>query len=148
MVAVADSLVEINSFVSKFHSLWKTGRDACLQIETHAGQACVTLRLGLGEYPRNQQRQENIGQNVPCEESSIRRKLSPSKIRHKARRAAARASTAESVVEKAMRRRMKYIILKEKLKKLLQFKLATQKLWKLIMMMGIVVINVISKVNG
>ena len=100
MVAVANNLAEINSFVSKFSSLWKTGKDACLQIETHAGQACVTLRLGLGEYPGNQ-RQEINGQNdVYCEGSTPRRKISPSKMRCRARRAAARASTAESVVEK------------------------------------------------
>ena len=99
MVAVANSLTEINSFVSKFSSLWKTGKDACLQIETHAGQACVTLRLGLGEYPGNQRQESNGQNNIYCESSTPRRKVSPSKMRRRARRAAARVSTAESVVE-------------------------------------------------
>ena len=45
------SYAEMNSFFGKFASLWKSGNDASLMFETHAGQACVTLRLGLGEHP-------------------------------------------------------------------------------------------------
>ena len=99
----ANSMNEINSFLTKFSSLWKAGRDACLQIETHAGQACVTLRLGLGEYPGHQHKSEQKnGQNFNCEgsPSHAQKKLSPSKMRRRARRAAARLSTAESAVGK------------------------------------------------
>ena len=39
-------------------NLWKSGTDASLQFETHAGQVCVTLRLGLGEHPHQQHREE------------------------------------------------------------------------------------------
>jgi hypothetical protein len=33
----------------KFKTLWKSGRDATLTLETHAGQASVLLRVGLGQ---------------------------------------------------------------------------------------------------
>ena len=96
----AKSMNEIDSFLLKFSSLWKAGRDACLQIETHAGQACITLRLGLGEHSgHKQQKEQTIGQKVYCKSSpTAGKKLSPSKMRRRARRAAARSSTAESVV--------------------------------------------------
>ena len=48
----------VHSFVGKFMNLWKSGTDASLQFETHAGQVCVTLRLGLGEHPHQQHREE------------------------------------------------------------------------------------------
>ena len=51
----------VQSFVGKFMNLWKSGKDASLQFETHAGQACVTLRLGLGEHPHQQQHREEQG---------------------------------------------------------------------------------------
>ena len=43
--------LEINSFVTKFHQLWRAGYDAHMNLESHAGKAWVSLRLGLGEYP-------------------------------------------------------------------------------------------------
>ena len=96
----AKSMNKIDSFLLKFSSLWKAGRDACIQIETHAGQACITLRFGLGEHSGHQQQKEQtIGQKVYCKSSpTAGKKLSPSKMRRRARRAAARSSTAESVV--------------------------------------------------
>ena len=39
---------EIDSFIQKFKNLWKCGLDAHLNIDTHAGQAWVGLRVGLG----------------------------------------------------------------------------------------------------
>ena len=61
----------VHSFVGKFMNLWKSGEDASLQFETHAGQACVTLRLGLGEHPHQQHR----------EEQGSKKKASPSQQR-------------------------------------------------------------------
>ena len=76
------SFGEVNSFVVKFMSLWQTGRDACLQIETQsAGKAFVNLRLGLGEHPHHQQHHH--------------RKESPSKQRRRDKRAAERLAKAE-----------------------------------------------------
>jgi hypothetical protein len=75
------SIFEMNSFVGKFLNLWQSGRDATLQVETQTGQACVTLRLGLGEHPGQQHR----------------KKASPSRQRRLDRRATARQVSAETV---------------------------------------------------
>jgi hypothetical protein len=66
-------------------NLWQSGRDACLQLDTHAGQACVTLRLGLGEHPLLQHH----------------KKVSPSRQRRRDRRAADRLASAEDAGENA-----------------------------------------------
>ena len=74
------SFAEVNSFIGKFVNLWQSGRDACLQLETQAGQACVTLRLGLGDHPRHHLQ-----------------KVSPSRQRRRVRRAESRLASAEKV---------------------------------------------------
>ena len=84
---MAISFAEVNSFVGKFVNLWKTGRDANLNFETHAGQACVILRLGLGEHPYHQDQEQHD-----------RRRLRPSQQRRRERRAAARIVSAENAV--------------------------------------------------
>ena len=86
----AVSLYEVNSFVTKFTNLWKAGRDACLQLVSHAGQACVTLRLGLGVFPHDKKDANEI----------LRKKLSPSKIRWRNRHAAARVAETENVMDR------------------------------------------------
>ena len=40
---------EVYSFISKFHQLWKAGVTAHLNLDTHAGQAWVGLRVQLGQ---------------------------------------------------------------------------------------------------
>ena len=42
---------EVDNFLLKFKILWKYGYDAHLDIDTHAGQAWVGLRVRVGEYP-------------------------------------------------------------------------------------------------
>ena len=42
---------ELDSFVRKFINLWQSGCDAKLQIESEAGNAYVSLRVGLGHDP-------------------------------------------------------------------------------------------------
>ena len=42
---------ELNSFVWKFSHLWASGSNATLILETHAGEACASLRLCLGIHP-------------------------------------------------------------------------------------------------
>ena len=45
---------EIDSFIRKFKDLWKCGFDAHLDVDTHAGQAWVVLRVGLGVHGHHQ----------------------------------------------------------------------------------------------
>ena len=81
-------LDEVNSIMWKFCSLWKSGWDANLSLETHAGQACVSLRVGLGFYEERQIQPKII---------PSKKKLSPSRNRRRERRAAA---AAEKLVNK------------------------------------------------
>ena len=41
-------MTELDSFVQKFHQLWSAGHSAHLDLDTHAGIACVGLRVQLG----------------------------------------------------------------------------------------------------
>ena len=49
------NLGELDTFVTKFKNLWKAGLTAHLDIDTHAGQAWVGLRLRLGDAPAGAQ---------------------------------------------------------------------------------------------
>ena len=80
---------ELDSFVLKFKSLWYSGIDAHLDVETHAGQAWVGLRVGLGHPP---------GLPQPY---LLRKKDSPSKQRRRARRAEVRKLAADEAAVKA-----------------------------------------------
>ena len=80
---------ELDSFVLKFKSLWYSGIDAHLDVETHAGQAWVGLRVGLGHPP-----------GLP-QPHLLRKKDSPSKQRRRARRAEARKLAADEAAVKA-----------------------------------------------
>ena len=70
---------ELNKFVVKFKSLWSSGYDAHLDIDCHAGQAwvCLRLRIGHAEALHRHRGQDHV-------------KDSPSKQRRRARRAADR----------------------------------------------------------
>ena len=77
--------MELDKFVRKFVSLWQAGWDANLHVETTAGNAFVSLKVGLGQAKHH----VNID---GC------RGGSPSRQRRRERRAAARhfdASTEE-----------------------------------------------------
>ena len=45
------SVKELDSFVYKFHQLWKAGLTAHLDVDARAGQAWVGLRVQLGQVP-------------------------------------------------------------------------------------------------
>ena len=45
------ALTELNSFIFKFNQLWHSGISAHLDIDTHAGEAWVGLRVHLGHAP-------------------------------------------------------------------------------------------------
>ena len=89
-----NTLEEVSSFVNKFVNLWKSGCDASLHMESQAGQAFVTIRLGLGTgaYSTSNSRQNKQFQHS---ESKVK-KVSPSRMRRRARRSAARQVAAES----------------------------------------------------
>ena len=77
---------ELDTFVRKFHQLWNDGLTAHLDLDTHAGNAWVGLRLQLGQVPGPPHQEV---QPVP---QQIHRKFeSLSRQRRHARRAAARA---------------------------------------------------------
>ena len=90
------AVTEVDSFVRKFHRLWKAGLTAHLDLDTHAGNAWVGLRVQLGHVhgPLHQQGHPQIF-----------RKVSPSRLRRCERRLAAREkvsavnSTAAATVE-------------------------------------------------
>ena len=42
---------EVDTLVRKFHQLWNDGFTAHLDLDTHAGDAWVGLRLNLGQIP-------------------------------------------------------------------------------------------------
>ena len=84
---------ELDSFIVKLKNLWKSGYDAHLNVETHAGEAWVNLhaRLGLAPFPWPLQPQNQRNQN------------SPSRQRCRARRASARHGKAEETEEVAQK---------------------------------------------
>ena len=76
---------EIHSFVEKFHQLWNAGFSAHLDVDTHAGEAWVGLRVNLGHARGGHQpEQGHLASFYPKQESSSRQ-------RRRARRAAARS---------------------------------------------------------
>ena len=79
---------ELNSFLTKFHQLRKSGATAHLDVDTYAGQAWVGLRVMLGPI-----------QHQP---SSSQRHRSPSYFRRQERRRAARQSNEESESDKVV----------------------------------------------
>ena len=85
---------EVSSFVNKFSSLWRSGRVASLHFESQAGQAYVTIRLGLGAHPANVPHDfhEQKGQEP------MRKKASPSRLRRHARGAAVSRAGATEIV--------------------------------------------------
>ena len=81
---------ELDSFIFKFKQLWYSGLDAHLDVDTHAGQAWVGLRVGLGHAPGSL-----LHHQPPQDISHTAKKESPSRQRRRARRAAFRKLQAE-----------------------------------------------------
>ena len=78
-------VTELDSFVQKFHQLWRAGLNAHLDLDTHAGNAWVGLRVELGHVPG------------PIHHHPFNKKSqeSPSCQRRRERRAAERNDKAE-----------------------------------------------------
>jgi hypothetical protein len=81
---------ELGTFVQKFRRLWKSGLDAHLDIDTHAGQAWVSLRVRLGQAPGPLQPHPQFPPHLK------RTRDGPSRQRRRARRAAEQAVKAGS----------------------------------------------------
>ena len=77
-------ITELDTFVKKFHQLWNDGMTAHLDLDTHAGDAWVGLRVRLGPVPGP------LHHEVHPYHQEVPRKESPSRQRRRARRAAAR----------------------------------------------------------
>ena len=73
----------MDSFVIKFKHLWNAGHDATLKVETHAGEAFVTLQVGLGRPPPPPYH--------PVPQHHPRHHIGPARQRRRERRAAVRA---------------------------------------------------------
>ena len=70
---------------SNFHKLWRSGKDAHLSLECHAGKAWVHLRVLLPSPPPE-----------PPDRRHQKRKPGPSRLRRRARRAEARVAAANA----------------------------------------------------
>jgi hypothetical protein len=76
-------VTELDSFVKKFYQLWNNGLTAHLDLDTHAGNAWVGLRVQLGHVPGPPHQVHPFPQQVQ------RKGESPSRMRRRARRAEA-----------------------------------------------------------
>ena len=79
---------ELESFVEKFKQLWHSGLTAHLDVDTHAGEAWVDLRLSLGPAPGPPY------QPVPFNHKIYKKHESPSRKKRRARREAERLEAA------------------------------------------------------
>ena len=82
---------ELKSFLSKFHLLWRAGESAKLDLETHAGQAWVGVRVHLGPACPHQEQ----------EHQQKKTRNSPARERRRARRLAARQTNENENVSGA-----------------------------------------------
>ena len=83
-------VTELDKFIVKLKHLWKSGHDARFNVETHAGQAWVSLHVKLGNV------QDHHPQHHQEQPHHHRRRDGPSRQRRRARRAAARKLAAEA----------------------------------------------------
>ena len=80
---------ELESFFLKFNQLWRAGESAKLDLETHAGQAWVGVRVHLGPAHPYQV-------HVPSHQEK-RTRNSPARERRRAKRLAARQQNGEVI---------------------------------------------------
>ena len=83
-------VIELDTFVKKFQQLWNDGLTAHLDLDTHAGNAWVGLRVQLGQVlgPTHQ--------HQPFPSQVYTKVESPSCQRRRARRAATQAANTTS----------------------------------------------------
>ena len=76
---------ELDQFIRKFVSLWQSGWEVSLHMESRAGKAFVNLQLGLGQAQQHSGKSDHVG---------VHRGGSPSKQRRRDRREADREAKA------------------------------------------------------
>jgi hypothetical protein len=76
-------LQQLNSFITKFVNLWQSGFDASLEVKAHAGEARISLQVGLGQAPPS-------SQNKPPKQPG------PSRLRRREKREEARKSAEKT----------------------------------------------------
>ena len=86
---------ELNKFILKFKVLWKSGLDAHLDLDCHAGQAWVGLRLRLGGVGQQSPRGHGVDRHFYDEG----RRVGGSRLRRRERRAAERQQAEVEAVE-------------------------------------------------
>ena len=89
---------ELKSFVTKFAELWHSGRNASLALECGAGEATINLQLRLGSHPLHLQQP----QHYQGPQHHLERRVGPSRLRRRARRAQAREVAAEQAAAAAL----------------------------------------------
>ena len=97
---------ELDTFVRKFHQLWNNGVTAHLDLDTHAGNAWVGLRVQLGQVPGPPHK--------PVHQQVHRKGDSSARQRRCARRAAAKLKMTKRLkqLENLLRLRMRKKLLK------------------------------------
>ena len=88
-------VTELDTFIDKLKQLWYCGLDAHLNVDTHAGQAWVGLRLRLGEVPPGPLHSQ------PPHKQKPPRHVGPAQHRRRERRQAAR-NAAEEVARREL----------------------------------------------
>jgi hypothetical protein len=86
------SATDLDSFVKKFHQLLSEGLTALLDLDTHAGNAWVGLRVQLGQVPGHLYQQPV----QPFHQQVHKKVESPCRQRRRARRAAAQQDQANA----------------------------------------------------
>ena len=89
-------VTELDSFVHKFHQMWKAGLTAHLDLDSHAGKAWVGIRLQLGHVPGPVHQQVHHPSSPPHRSPSYHRRQERRKA---ARSAADRGSQADKACE-------------------------------------------------
>jgi hypothetical protein len=92
-------LIQFNSFIGKFVSLWQQGVDANLSVTANAGKAWMQLQVGLGEA-QQQEPQEHV--RVPGPARLRRRQRRAEKRRQEAEKAKEEKSAEEVTVEETV----------------------------------------------
>ena len=72
---------ELNKFVLKFKSLWSSGYDAHLDMDCHAGEAWVGLRLRLGSADRPHLHQHGVGKETPSKRRRRERRAAEQQVK-------------------------------------------------------------------
>ena len=88
------AVTELDTFVKKFMQLWKSGHSAHLDIDTHAGEAWVGLRVRLGSAPGPLHQEPHHQVNAKS-----RSRNGPARQRRRARRSANRLNEAVEASE-------------------------------------------------